>query len=673
MATIEIPGFEILEKIGAGGMATVWKARQISLDRTVAIKILYSKFGNDPSDVLRFQSEAQSAARLKHHGIVQVYDASTLGGMYYFVMEFVAGYTVGDWLKRSGALPLKDALLVTECVVDALAYAWREAGIIHCDIKPDNILVDADGSVKVSDLGLARTLSQMLSDAASDEIMGTPAYISPEQALGEGTLDFRADVYSLGATLYHMVTGVVPFGGNPPDEIMDMHIRNTIPDPMDLNPKVTAPVAWLIEKMMCKDPAGRHETWEAVARDLDRVKKGLRPLGDALPEGVSTVERSPARLKAVAAGREWWKPQGPSLTRRLVNLAVLLVLAGAGLYALVAANRQSATHQTAVANKDAAGTAPVEQVATATDWSVEWREALEWVTAHPGEDQEAIDRFARIAQGAAGTPYAGMAVARADALRSEALRRVNGVMSELDRRAQPLLAAGKFAEAARIYDDYAGNLAEETREARVARAKDCERRGAAVSAVAAHAPPPAPTAAPIDLDALLSKVTDRVLAGDMEAARLALEVAMNSSDLAEHQDELAEALREVTGVAQAQAALLQSFTRQQGKRVTVELRSGERTLTIKGVENGRIVAEAAAAGDDALAQSTIEFEPGLLSYHERLRRMGGEAGAGESLLRGLLAREARATTAAKRYFDQVSPLIGPRLAAAVERNGSASP
>lgn len=671
MATIEIPGFEILEKIGAGGMATVWKARQVSLDRTVAIKILYSKFGSDPSDVLRFQSEAQSAARLKHHGIVQVYDASTIGSMYYFVMEFVAGSTVGDWLKRSGAMSLKDALLVTECVVDALAYAWREVGIIHCDVKPDNLLVDADGSVKVSDLGLARTLSQMLSDAASDEIMGTPAYISPEQALGESTLDFRADVYSLGATLYHMVTGVVPFGGNPPDEIMDMHIRSTLPDPMEVNPQVTAPVAWLIEKMMCKDPEGRHESWEAVARDLDRVKKGLRPLGEALPEGVSTIERSAGRMKVGTPVNDWLKPRGPGMTRRLVNLAVLVALASGGVYALMRWNAHSDGRVPAVPPADGSG--PEAGGVEATDWAAAWQESLEWVTAHPGKEQEAIAQFERIAHGAAGTPYAGMATARADALRLESNRRADGVMSELDRRARPLLAAEQFVEAARIYREYAGDLAEQTESAREARVLDCERRTPATMAAVTSTSAPI-TAAVMDLESLLRTVTVHVLGGNMEAARQALEHEINSASLAENADELGRLLTEIVGVEAAQRTLLESFGRQKGKSVDVELMSGKRMLLIKDVSKGRIVAEALPAESDTLSHgSMIEFEPALLTYRERLRRMGDAAGQGQNLLRGLLAHEARADDSARRYFALVSPLLGPRLAETVGQESQPTP
>ena len=161
MADIQITGFEMLEKLGEGGMASVWKARQVSLDRMVAIKVLAPRFASDTDDVEMFRREAQQAAKLKHPGIVQVYDAGTENGLYFFVMEYVAGYTVGDWVTRKERLSENDVLLLAECVAGALAYAWDSSRIIHCDIKPDNVMLDDDGSVKVTDLGLARTMNAM--------------------------------------------------------------------------------------------------------------------------------------------------------------------------------------------------------------------------------------------------------------------------------------------------------------------------------------------------------------------------------------------------------------------------------------------------------------------------------------------------------------------------------
>lgn len=218
--TFDLPGYEILNKLGAGGMATVWRARQVSLDRDVAIKVL-SAVVKGEDDIRRFEEEARSAAKLKHQGIVQVYDANVSGDSSYIVMEYISGYTVGEWVRKKGRLSEDDALSVAECVADALRYAWEREGLIHCDIKPDNVMVDGDGTVKVADLGLARTMRAIGKAEVADEILGTPAYISPEQAMGLVDLDCRADIYSLGAMLYHLLTGRFMFQGLSDDEALE--------------------------------------------------------------------------------------------------------------------------------------------------------------------------------------------------------------------------------------------------------------------------------------------------------------------------------------------------------------------------------------------------------------------------------------------------------------------
>ena len=294
MSTIDIPGFEVLEKLGQGGMATVWKARQVTLDRIVAVKVMHPGLGTDESDIERFRTEAQSAAKLKHPGIVQMYDANTMDDTYYFVMEFVAGYSVGDWIRRKTALTEEDALSIGVCIADALAYAWETQRIVHCDIKPDNVVIDADGTVKVVDLGLARSIRE-LGAQQTDEIMGTPAYIAPEQALGARRLDFHADMYSVGAMMYHMVTGRTMFDGGTDTEVLNSQVGQQVSDIFDLNQDVSEGFCWVLEKLLMKEQDNRYSTWEDLLADLDRVKEGLPPLAEPLPEGMSSMSRSEER------------------------------------------------------------------------------------------------------------------------------------------------------------------------------------------------------------------------------------------------------------------------------------------------------------------------------------------------------------------------------------------
>jgi serine/threonine-protein kinase len=290
-----LPNFEVLGLLGRGGMASVWKARQLSLDRHVAVKILSSSFATDPEDIRRFREEARAAAQLKHPGIVEVYDANFADGVYYFVMELVDGYTMGELLRRKGRIDEGDALIVAESVAVAMDYAWTHFQMVHCDIKPDNIMADADGTVKITDLGLSRSVAAMKHERsdATDEILGTPAYMSPEQVYGSERLDCRSDIYELGATLYHMVTGRMLFHGRTDDEMLHCHVdRSQAPDPRQFSPGwVSEGFAVLLEKMLAKEPRHRHPDWKWVLTDLNRIRGGYPLLPARLPPCGSSMAR----------------------------------------------------------------------------------------------------------------------------------------------------------------------------------------------------------------------------------------------------------------------------------------------------------------------------------------------------------------------------------------------
>ncbi len=318
-APFELPGYEILEKLGEGGMSTVWKARQLSLDRLVAIKALAAEYLPSEEAWQRFQIEARAAARLSHPGLVQVFDAGAAAGQPYIVMEYVAGPTVGDLIRQYQRLPEKDALPMARAIAVALGYAWDKDCIIHCDIKPDNLLVAPDGSVKVVDLGLARFIGMHRRVLEETNIYGTPNYTSPEQAEGLPDLDCRADIYSLGATLYHLVTGRLPFGDSPGNSAMDRHRDDFLPDPLELNPGLSAGAAWLIEKMMVKDRAFRTPYWSNVLEDIGEVLAGRFPREPLPQPGQSTVLRSPRRPVPHEAGPRKKRIESPApLPRRKI-------------------------------------------------------------------------------------------------------------------------------------------------------------------------------------------------------------------------------------------------------------------------------------------------------------------------------------------------------------------
>lgn len=275
--TEQIPGYTIKKKLGSGAMATVYLARQLSLDRLVAIKILPKKFTGNAKFVERFYKEGRAAARLNHPNIVGAVDVGKAGDHHYFVMEYVDGPTIYDRIKKGKRVKVSEAIQVTTQVAYALHHA-HERGFIHRDIKPKNIMVTKQGVVKLADLGLARAMSDKeAAEAEAGRAYGTPYYISPEQIRGEIEIGPPADIYGLGATFYHMVTGKVPFSGKNPSAVMHKHLKAELIPPDHIAPKVTAGCAQVIEMMMAKIPAERYQNAVDLLTDLRLIAKGQPP------------------------------------------------------------------------------------------------------------------------------------------------------------------------------------------------------------------------------------------------------------------------------------------------------------------------------------------------------------------------------------------------------------
>ncbi len=283
----KIPGYKILGRLGAGAMATVYKAKQLSLDRMVAIKVLPPKFANNPQFIERFYAEGRAAAQLNHPNIVQAFDVGRAGELYYFVMEYVDGHTVYDDIAKHKRFSESDALDIIIQIAEALEHAHSK-GLIHRDVKPKNIMIAREGIAKLADMGLARAMSDKeAAEAEAGKAFGTPYYISPEQIRGETNIGPAADIYSLGATLYHMVTGNVPFDGKNPSAVMHKHLKAELVPPDHVNPKLSAGISEVIEMMMSKNPAKRYRNCTDLLVDLRQVRKGELPTiahKDILPE-----------------------------------------------------------------------------------------------------------------------------------------------------------------------------------------------------------------------------------------------------------------------------------------------------------------------------------------------------------------------------------------------------
>ncbi|MCD6175217.1 MAG: serine/threonine protein kinase [Planctomycetes bacterium] len=309
----QIPGYKILGKLGSGAMAVVYKAKQVSLDRTVAIKVLPKKFVQKSDYVERFYKEGRLAAKMNHNNIVQAIDVGEVGGLYYFVMEYVEGKTLHDDLAKGKIFNEDEAIDLILQLVSALGHA-HAMGLVHRDVKPKNIMINKNDIVKLADMGLARETSDI--KAAKNEkgkAFGTPYYIAPEQIRGLMDIDGRADIYALGATLFHMVTGRVPFEASTPSEVMKKHLKESLTPPDHINTALTAGISEVVEVMMAKNRDERYRNMEDVMGDLKAVRNGQPPLlarqkfnvesFEELEEGMVIDEPSIGREKTYS--EEW--------------------------------------------------------------------------------------------------------------------------------------------------------------------------------------------------------------------------------------------------------------------------------------------------------------------------------------------------------------------------------
>jgi len=310
--SFRIPGYKLLKKLGRGSMGTVYKAKQLNLDRIVAIKILARFLAENQAFVRRFIKEARVIGKLNHPNIVQGFDAGEINGTYYFAMEYCHGVTVLELLTRGGALDLDRSIQIVTQVARALDHAHQQ-GLVHRDIKPDNIMIVQDGVAKLCDLGLARDVARGSGSTEKGSTIGTPNYISPEQARGDAMIDIRSDLYSLGATFYHMVTGVVPFDGPNPTVIMVKHLNEPLIPPRHRHPDIDAGTQEIIGTMMAKNPLDRYQSPAELLIDLENLtatragdpppfpggarrrsqRKGIPP--PLPPKGVPKIVRRPAR------------------------------------------------------------------------------------------------------------------------------------------------------------------------------------------------------------------------------------------------------------------------------------------------------------------------------------------------------------------------------------------
>ncbi len=321
--------YRIVQPLGQGGMASVFKGYHPALDRYVAIKVLHPAFLEDPNFLARFQREARVVAKLDHPNIVPIYDYAEHDGQPYLVMKFIPGRTLKAVLEKE-ELPNEYRLEIVGAAGEGLAYA-HERGVLHRDIKPSNILLEDSGGVYLADFGLARIAQAGESTLSSDMLLGTPQYISPEQARGEQELDEGTDIYSFGVVMYEMVVGQVPYNADTPFSIIHDHIYSPLPLPSDVNPEVSEPEERVLLKALAKDRDDRFASVDelvAAYRSAVVEKRSTIPL-ETLPDQKPDAQGSAGRPEeAITEGRDrrWWLWPAAGLMMTFGCLGVFLLL-----------------------------------------------------------------------------------------------------------------------------------------------------------------------------------------------------------------------------------------------------------------------------------------------------------------------------------------------------------
>lgn len=324
--------YQILSLIGQGGMADVYRAKDKILDRVVAIKVLRSKLSEDPMVLVRFQREASAASRLSHPNVVDIYDVGEYEGMHYIVMEYVRGRTLKQLIMQRGALNFTEALDIMKQLVGAVIAAHQK-NIIHRDIKPQNVLIKDDGTIKITDFGIA-VASDSVQLTLNNAVMGSAHYLAPETAQGKEPTE-QVDIYSLGIVFYELLTGTVPFKGQTPTEIAIQHLRVSMPYVRDFNPSIPQSVENIILKATAKDPLERYAHASDMLYDLEHCRdRDQRGVGRLQLKNPSTQESQTGPSKSKTGKEDKERKHSSKTFGVLAGICVALIVCLSAFFVL---------------------------------------------------------------------------------------------------------------------------------------------------------------------------------------------------------------------------------------------------------------------------------------------------------------------------------------------------
>lgn len=672
---VTIGGFRIKKLLARGGMGEVYLAEQLSLGRDVALKILPPHFKSDPETVQRFLSEVRTAAKLQHPNLVTVYEAGEDSGIYFLAMAYIDGETLDTILERQGRLPESQALQITYDLASALASAWQSHRLIHCDVKPGNIMVDRTGKPHLMDMGLSKLLAESTAPAAkSADAFGTPNYVSPEQSFNEPNLDFRSDMFSLGMTLYHMLTGRLPFEAPTPAETLHKLDTETLLDPRAIVPGISPGCVVLLERMLARKPANRYPSWELFLKECQRVRKGGKPTLPLLRPGESVLARSRGPATAALPARRGLQPGTPQppphhrLLWELLGLAAIVALAGAVGYVnraklkeLFAKPRPQPASPVVIVQTNVepatavSTTAPSSRALTEHERELQNRflAAQRYAKDNPEDFAEITKRYRAIVKDGAGTVWADKASIELKQLVAARKRAYDEVRKQLESQVEDLLAQGKLEQAIAYLRSYQGPLQQETEAARLAQAAKLQARLDKQRAESQKIQP------------FLTGVADELLRGEFPALKQRLAAAESDPDLAASAE--CRSIREMAlKVAAMPEAVLASLKRDIGKRTTLRTVRGPQEGELVGVEGDLIRLKKTVVLDGQVTGFVEEkYRLSELTADEWLRRLT-ENTPEQQLMRGVLTYHTRQIEKARELFQQCNHPLAALLTKRLE-------
>lgn len=672
---VTIGQFQIQKFLSKGGMGEVFLARQLSMGRNVALKILPAHLRGQKMRVQRFLKEIQTLARLDHPNIVMAHEAGEDEGVLYLAMSYVPGDSLEKRLQDTGPMAELDALKLIDKLAGALDYAWREHHLLHRDIKPANILITAGGEVKLTDFGLAKCLDDATELTMSGDIIGSPNYMSPEQVNNCMDLDCRSDMYSMGATLYHMLTGKLPFAGSSLMETLKKQINESLPDPRLERSEISEACIILLEIMLAKDRNDRHPDYPALRADIARAIAGERPTKTSLKPGESVLlrliaDRIPHRTKTppVLFKPLFKKKIGMSFKRAVgVTMALVIVVL---VVVLARGSWRKAKQASSAANipRAAAVTSAPALPATASvtppadDANARLREkflqALKYAREHPEDFAGTQALLESLREDGKGTEWEGKIAYEIE--RMERLQRwaINKDVRSLWSDVKALLVQSNFDGALKRIETDSRIVTGETKlacdnlmlevKARKQAAEEANARETAEAERAKQAE------AGAKLAALTQGLANDLLKGNMASLSQRISEAGADPALGIVSNRTGALINLALQVTCWSEQVVKSFEKSRGKLVKVELKGGRtESFTLTGVAGDRI------QGQLQLSKGYVgrDFSVNELSTAEKLKRIEDVPPPAGKLMRGLImVRCANDWNSAGKEFAQGGPL-----------------